>query len=587
MPQEPGRAIRTAADTVPSFDAGQRLAAGRKGTKRMRFYDDEMRLLGDLMRGRVSRRSLIKRGTALGLSTVALSSLVKAYDISAQGGEPSGRVVYALEQAPPNIAPFGGVSQAQAWGNEHLYDSLLAWDADLNIIPALAESWEAPDNMSYVFTLRQGVLFHNGAEMTAADVVYSITNAVTPPPPGVAIGQLARIAGAEAIDDYTVQINLSEPDPAIPGVLAWSRYTSVVPVDLETTVNTLTEGIGTGPFKLVEYVQDDRIVYEANTDYWIDGVPCIAELELKVLADPNARIANLRSGEIDGGIVTPDLVVTLEGDENLEVQSGLFSAPRVIQMTTTQDVPWRDKRVRQAISKVVDRNLIISNVYAGEAELTGPIPPGYGEYPLPNDRLAELYAVDVDGARALMEEAGLADGFSVELQSIAEPREYTQIAEIVKENCAQINIDVTVQPLEIGQFAENVGNGSYEWCSTGRGMRGDPAHFVIDFRSSTALNVTWFGNAGAESSPVPAGQYGGPWQSAEIDALYDEAYAELDPAARVPMYHQLQEMIIDEAPHIYTVQSKRFQVVNRRLTGMYVSYDLTNRPLRTACAVEG
>ncbi len=538
----------------------------------MKFHDDEMRLIGDLMRGRVSRRSLIVRGTALGLSTAGLATLVGAYDTAAQSeGEPTGEVVYALESAPPNMAPFGGVSQAQAWANEHIYDSLLAWDVDLNIIPALAESYEAPDELTYIFKLRQGVMFHDGAEMKAADVVYSILNAVDPPPPGVKIGQLANIAGAEAIDDYTVQFNMSTVDPAIPGVLAWSRYTPVVPEGIEDRINTLTEGIGTGPFKLVEYVQDDRIVYEANPDYWNAGVPCIAKLTLKVLADEQARVSNLRSGEIDGGIVTPDVVVTLEGEDSLEVQSGLFSAPRVIQLSMVEDVPWRDKRVRQAIRKVVDVQRIIDNVYAGEAEMTGPIPPGYGDFPLPSDRLAELYAVDVDAAKALMEEAGFADGFSVELQAISAPREYTQIAEIVAEQCKQINIDVTVQPLEIGQFAENVGNGSYEWASTGRGMRGDPAHFVIDFRNGTPLNVTWFGDG---------------WNSDEINALYDEAYVELDQAARVPMYHELQEMIIDEAPHIYTVQSKRFQVVNNRLQGMYVSYDLTNKPLRTACVVE-
>ncbi|MGE3799166.1 MAG: ABC transporter substrate-binding protein, partial [Thermomicrobiales bacterium] len=349
-------------------------------------------------------------------------------------------------------------------------------------------------------------------------------------------------------------------------------YTAVVPEGLEEEMNTLTGGIGTGPFKVVEYVQDDRIVYEANTDYWIEGVPCISKLTLKVLGDEQARISNLRSGEVDAGMVSADVVVTLEGEENLEIQSGLFAAPRVVQLSMVDDVPWRDKRVRQAISKSIDRNLIITNVYAGEAELSGPIPPGYGEYPLANDRLAELYAMDVEGAKALMAEAGMESGFSVELQSIATPNDTTRIAEIFKENLKEINIDVTVQPLEIGQFAENVGNGSYEWASTGRGMRGDPAHFVIDFRNGTPLNVTWFGDG---------------WQSEEIDALYDEAYLELDPAARVPMYHQLQEMIIDEAPHIYTVQYKNFQVTNTRLTGMYVSYDLSNRPLRTACVIEG
>jgi peptide/nickel transport system substrate-binding protein len=537
----------------------------------MRFYDDEMKLIGDLVRGRVSRRILIKRGVALGLSATAIGTMVKTYDTMAQGGEPSGEVVFALESAPPNMAPFGGISQAQGWANEHIYDSLLAWDEDLNIIPALAESYENPDELTYVFTLRQGVLFHDGTEMKADAVVYSIETAVAPPPPGVATAFLANIASAEALDDYTVQITMSQLDPTLPGVLAWSRYTPVVPVDLETTMNTLTGGIGTGPFKVVEYVQDDRIVYEANPDYFVEGEPCIANLTLKVLSDESARLANLRSGEVDGAQLTPDLVATLD-DENIEVHSGLYSAPHVIHLNTVDDVPWRDHRVRQAINKVFDRQLIIDNIYAGEAELTGPIPPGYGEYPLPPERLAEIYANDVDAARALMEEAGFADGFSVELQSIAAPREYTQIAEIMKEGCAQINIDVTVQPLEIGQFAENVGNGSFEWCSTGRGMRGDPAHFVVDFRNGMPLNVAWFGDG---------------WQSEEIDAAYDAALAELDQAARVPMYHEIQEMILEEAPNLYSVQPYRFQATNRRLTGFYVSYDLFNRALRTACAVEG
>src|SRR5919106_4119557 len=109
--------------TISCFDGGRHHIASRKGTKRMRFYDDEMKLLGDLMRGRVSRRSLIRRGAALGLSATAIGTLVKAYDTVAQGGEPSGEVVYALESAVPNMAPFGGVSQAQAWANEHIYDS--------------------------------------------------------------------------------------------------------------------------------------------------------------------------------------------------------------------------------------------------------------------------------------------------------------------------------------------------------------------------------------------------------------------------------------------------------------------------------
>jgi peptide/nickel transport system substrate-binding protein len=535
-------------------------------------FDNEVRLLGDVVRGNVSRRGLLKRAGALGLSVPAIATLMSAHPSVARAQDrAAGEIVYALEQAPPNMAPFGGVSQAQDWAKELVYDSLLAWDADLNIIPALAESYETPDETTYIFHLRQGVLFHNGKELVAEDVVYSFENIISPPPPGIANSFVGNIAGAEVIDDYTVQVNMTQLDPTLPGVLAWTRYTPIVPAGLEEEINTLTDGIGTGPFRVVEYVQDDRIIYEANPDFWREGVPCLSRVEFIVLSDEQARVSNLRSGEIDAAIFTADVVVTLENDEDIEVQSGLFSAPRVIQLSTIEDVPWRDKRVRQAISKVIDRQLIVDNVYAGQAEFTGAIPPGYGPYPLSDDQLRELYTVDVEGARALMEEAGYADGFSVELQAISAPREYTQIAEIVREQCAQINIDVTVQPLEIGQFAENIGNGSYQWASTGRGMRGDPAHFVIDFRSGTALHDVWFGEG---------------WSSEEIDALYDQGIAELDQEARVPIYQQIQELIADEAPHIYTVQSYRFQGVNRRITGLEVSYDLTNKTLRTACAAE-
>jgi len=342
-----------------------------------------------------------------------------------------------------------------------------------------------------------------------------------------------------------------------------------VPVGTYDQINVLSEGIGTGPFKLAEYVQDDVIVYEANPTYWKPGVPCVAKLTLKSLTDEQSRVAALRSGEIDGGTFTSDVVVTLEGDENLEVLKGLTSAPRVIQFNMVNDVPWRDVRVRQAINKVVDRQEIIDKVYGGNAELTGAIPPGYGDYPLASEKLAELYAVDVEGAKALMTEAGLTDGFKVTLQAIAAPREYTQIAEIVAEALKQINIDVTVEPLEIGTFAENIGNGAFEWASTGRGMRGDPSGYVIDFRSGTGLNVKWFGEG---------------WKNEEIDQIYDVALETVDQAARPALYQRILELIATEVPNLYTVQPYKYQVVNKRLTGMYVYYTNTNAGLRTTCA---
>ncbi|MDF3040643.1 MAG: extracellular solute-binding protein family 5, partial [Thermomicrobiales bacterium] len=442
--------------------------------------DDEMALLNAVLRGRVGRRDLVRRAAALGLSAPVVTGLLQASSSAAlahQGnGTPaadtvcSGSITWALESDPANLIPFGGVSSANMWGKELMYDSLLEWDRDLQIQPALAESYEVNDDAtSYTFTLRQGVLFHNGQEMTANDVKYSFETALSPPAPGIEVAFLANIASVEAVDDYTVTITMSKSDPTLPGVLAWSRYTPIVPAGIGDQINWLSEGIGTGPYRLVEYVSNDRVVYTCNEDYWKPGIPCIRDVTLKVLTDEQSRVAALRSGEIDGGTLTADVARTLENDESLQILEGLFAAPRVIQFNTTQDVPWRDVRVRQAINLAIDRQEIIDNVYGGSAELSGAIPPGYGDWSLPEERLQELYTPNLEQAMALMQEAGLQDGFDVTLQAIAAPREFTQIAEIVREQLRPLNINVTVEPLEIGTFATNIGDGTFQWASTGRG----------------------------------------------------------------------------------------------------------------------
>ena len=541
----------------------------------MAEQDNDLRFLIDLARGRFSRRDMLKTSGALGAGAAIGGGLTikQLADVSAQspeaGAAPSGEVVWALDSAPPNLIPYGAVSGAAWNGREFFYDSLLMWDQDLNIIPGLAESWETDETGSYIFHLRKGVKFHNGNEMTAADVKYSMDMAVAPPEPGVAIGILATIAGTDIVDDYTVKINTAKVDPTLLGNLAWGRYTAIVPANFYDDYNALSEAIGTGPMKLTEYVQDDVVVMEAFPDFWGDGIPCINKLTLKTLSEEQTRVAALRSGEIDGGTFSADVVMTLEGDDSLTILEGLVSTPNVIQFQTAEaDVPWRDARVRQAINKVVDRELIRQNVFGGKAEVTGAIPPGYGDYPLTPEKLAELYANDVDAAKQLMADAGFADGFEVELQAIAAPRWYTQNAEIVSEAVKQLNIDAKVVPLEIGTFADNNGKGLFQWQATGRGMRGDPSGYVIDFRQGTTQNVTWFGDG---------------WNNEEFNTLYDQALAELDQTARLPMYQRMQEIIAEDAANLYLVQPYKFQAVNNRMTGMYVNYSDNNRGLRTAC----
>ena len=183
--------------------------------------DDAITLFTGVLRGRVGRRDLLLRAAALGLGVTALDTLLGAERsaAAAQDGTPaamaaSGSLTWGLEQDPGNLIPFGGVSSSNMRGKELMYDSLLEWDQELNIQPALAESYEASeDATSYTFKLREGVLFHNGKEMTAADVKYSFETALNPPAPGIEVAFLANIASVEAVDDCSTGCGSSAPLP--------------------------------------------------------------------------------------------------------------------------------------------------------------------------------------------------------------------------------------------------------------------------------------------------------------------------------------------------------------------------------------
>ncbi len=487
-------------------------------------------------------------------------------------GKKGGKLVWALESDPVNLIPYGGVSTSNMWGKEFIYDSLLAWDKDLKVIPGLAESYEQPDATSYVFHLRKGVKFHDGKELDADDVKYSFDMMKAPPAPGVK-WQWFAYNGVEVMDKYTAKLTLPMPDPTVPGILAWSRYTPIIEKGAFDKINVNSQAIGTGPYKLVEFVPNDRVVLTRNPDFWRPGLPYLDDITLKVLPDEQSRLAALRSGAVDGGTFTNDVAQTAKNDKSLTTLTGLVSSPKVIQFTIkAEKKPWNDVKVRQAINMAVDRQTIIDNVFGGNAELSGPVPPGYGDWFIPaSDLKSKFYKQDLAGAKKLMADAGLAQGFPVTLQAISAPRYYTQIAEIVQQQLKPIGIEVTVQPLEIGTFAKNNGDGTYDWQSTGRGMRGDISGFVNDFNKGTGNYSKWF-----------EGGYDNP----ELDQLYTTGLATTDQEKRKPMYRRIQEIILTEVPNLYTVQDKKIQIVRNRVKNMYVSFTDFNTGLREAW-VEG
>ena len=473
-----------------------------------------------------------------------------------------GKAIWAINSDPSCIAPFGILLGVAHDGKEMLYDSLVQWDRNLKVLPALADSWTTPDDKTYIFNLKKGVKFHSGKEMDAEDVKYSVElmGGTKLAPPGAAVSQYPTILSVDVVDKYTAKFNMKGPDPTVIGFLAWSRYSSIVSKGFyEAGANPCFAENGTGPFKLVEYVANDRIVTTKFADHWKAGSPNLDELTFKILPDETARVAALRSGAIDGGDFSGDSVKTMKSDPNLVVLKGITSVPRVLQFTIKGDgKPWNKKEVRQAISMAINRQDIIDKVYGGEAVLTGPIPPGYGDFSLPDATLQKYLKFDLPAAQKLMADAGFKDGFDLTINSTA--ADYGQITEVLKEQLSKIAINVKINTGIGADAAKWFGEGTFEGFMNGRGMRADPTGYVNEFgRPNAGQANIWF-----------AGGKG--WKNDELSKLYEETLVTLDQKARVPQIQRIQEIELDEMPHVYICQPYKFTVVRSRIQNMYVSF---------------
>ena len=369
----------------------------------------------------LSRRDLLAKAGAVGAGAIAAGSFAGGATAASKRSfatprpRRGGTLTFGLESDPVAVAPYGMAPGAAHWGKEHTYDSLAEFDRGLNIRPALAESWKVEKN-SVTFNLRKGVRFHNGKELTAADVVYSVRNMKNPPPPGtaaVAANVPATITDARAVSKYVVRLTLSAPDARVIGFFAWQRYGPIVPEGLYDQINVSRQAIGTGPYRLVNFTPLDRVELVRNQRFWKSGQPYMNGITMKVLTDEQARVAALRAGAIDGATLSVDVARSLRGVGNLQVLSGLNAAFRELQMTLKpgRNEPWADKRVRQAVNFAINRQQIIQNVYSGEAAYTSYVPPGYGPWPIKEADLKRKYAkYDLPAARKLMADAGASKG---------------------------------------------------------------------------------------------------------------------------------------------------------------------------------
>ena len=523
----------------------------------------------------LNRRDLLVKAGVVGAGAVAAGSMAGAAAAAPKriGATPKkgGKITFALEQDPVHIAPFGAILTSNHWGKEPMYESLIEWDAKLNQRPALAESWKVVDPRTIDFTLKRGVRFHNGKEVTAADVKYSVEGWLNPPLPGsvTTVNQVPSIESAEVRSKYVVRLKLKKPDARLFGFLAWTRYSAIVPEGMYQQVNAGREGIGTGPFRLTSFTPGQGTEYQAYTNYRKKGLPYLSQLSLPTMPDEQARIAALRAGAIDGATLSPDGARTFQGNSSFTVLRGLTAAFRELQMTQKagEDKPWHDVRVRQAVNFAINRQQIIDRVYNGFGEYSGHVPPGYGPWPLTRAELRNNYLkFNLAKARTLMRQAGFGNGFEVTMSTFSTPLDFGQVAAVIKSQLDQIGINVNIKAEEPGTFAANNGAGRFDWDLTARGMRGDVDGYTSEFNPANAIYKVWYPE----------------YKNVKMWRLVGNGFITLDDKKRLAMYKELEKILLTELLQVPLVAVSKFQVVRKRVKNMYVAFSDFNTGLKTA-----
>lgn len=365
-------------------------------------------------------------------------------------------ITIGLTADPSHLYPLAGEELSSNIMYYHLYDPLVKRGADLSFGPGLAESWENVDDTTWRFKLREGVTFHNGNAFTAEDVVFTVNKARESIRPDLA----ANIAEITAVDDLTVEIKTPAPYAVLPNDLA-----ELLILDSEYTEATGDEQMdlkpmGTGPYKLEEWIKEEKLVLSAFDDYWA-GEPTIDQVTFRPITNPATRTAALLTGEVD---VIQDLAVRdvdrVRSEEGFEV----ITRPSLLNVVLAMDTraesptiegpnPMTDQRVREAIARAIDVDAINKIVMNGLATPSDQYVPsshiGYVE----GMNFREMYPHDIEKAKELLAEAGYPDGFTMTLD--ATNNRYVndaQIAQALASMLAKIGVTLELNIMPKSNF---------------------------------------------------------------------------------------------------------------------------------------
>lgn len=447
----------------------------------------------------------------------------------------------------------------------NIYDGIVTRDPDMKVVPELAESFTQVSPTVYDFVIRKGVKFHDGTDMTAEDVKFTLDRITVDNAMG---GQtsprkslLGPVSSVEVVGADTVRINLSEPWPILPAMLPNQQVVSKAFVEKVSHDGLATQTNGTGPFRLVDWRKGDSIILERFDDYYGGaadiapvGKACVQRVIFKFIPENASRVASLLAGDVDIiNELPPFSIDQVKASGNADVMT-VNGTRSFFLALNNKNGPFADVRVRQAAAHAIDRQLIIDRILGGNAVAINGIlsPDAFGF----KEGLTE-YGYDPEKAKALLAEAGHPNGIDITLDVEGA---FKDTAEAVASLLTRAGIRTTVQ---VGEGAQV----NAKWRSHDEPKPGD-------------MFFTSWGNGSLDPYDIfipthrtkDRGNTAG-YENAALDSLLDQASVELDVDKRAALYHQAQDIISADLPYVYLWLPQDIYGVSKRLSGWKPSAD--------------
>ncbi len=478
---------------------------------------------------------------------------------AAKGGE----LVIGKDQEAPGLDPAKNPAQAAIRVFDLMYSRLTRLDSQMRPQPDLAEKWDiSPDGKTYTFHLRSGVKFHNGRDLTSADVKYTYERIINPDTASIAKSFFDPIDHIDTPDPSTVTIVLKAPyTPFLVNTAAtWAGIVAREVVDANAGDLNKVDA-GSGPFMLQEWTPDTRTVLVRNPNYYVPGQPVVDKITFQIMPDENARIAALRTGNIQFTVLSAAGFDTLKSDSSVKAVEGPTLSYAYLGMNVGRP-PFDKPQVRQAISYAVDRNEIVNSVFRGHASATGPVPSAMADWAIDVSTL-DLYKPNLDKAKQLMADAGVGN-IKTTMQAMSTLSYQVDAAQVIRSQLLKIGIDAEVQPLEVGVYVDNWKKKNMDLMVGGNGSGTNPDRAVCFFFCTDGSANVWN------------------YSSTKVDSDAAEGRSASDLSQAKKLYDDAQQQIIDDAPNLFLANQNQFLAYSPKLTNFTVMPDETWQGLITA-----